>query len=139
MTLAFAVKSKTLAKRDKDREDQALKWVKDVTGLSVPDDVDYVEALKDGQLLCTLMNKLVPGSVRKIHTAGPDFKMIENINGFIKGAKDYGVAMNDVFVVTDLWEEKDIAKVTDTIYHLARLVHKHPDFKGPFLVPKPAT
>ncbi|RXG51344.1 hypothetical protein Avbf_15026 [Armadillidium vulgare] len=84
-------------KRDKDREDQALKWVKDVTGLSVPDDVDYVEALKDGQLLCTLMNKLVPGSVRKIHTAGPDFKMIENINGFIKGAKDYGVAMNDVY------------------------------------------
>ena len=68
------------------------------------------------------MNKLKPGSIPKINTSGPSFKMMENINLFQKAMKDYGVADVDVFQTVDLWEQKDISQVTMTLFALGREV-----------------
>jgi hypothetical protein len=68
------------------------------------------------------MNKLKPGSIPKINTSGPSFKMMENINLFQKALKEYGVADIDVFQTADLWEMKDIFQVTTTLYSLGREV-----------------
>lgn len=40
----------------------------------------YDDVLKDGVVLCNLINALSPGSVAKINTTGANFKMMENLN-----------------------------------------------------------
>lgn len=42
--------------------------------------VSYEDALRDGVLLCMLMNKLQPGLISKINTSGGDYKMMDNLN-----------------------------------------------------------
>lgn len=41
-------------------------------------------ALRDGVLLCKLMNKLAPGIVPKINTSGGDYKMMDNISQWVQ-------------------------------------------------------
>lgn len=57
---------------------------------------------------------------------------------FQAAIRDYGVAEVDVFQTVDLWEKKDIAQVTNTIFALGRQTYKHAEWKGPYLGPKPA-
>lgn len=42
--------------------------------------VSYEDALRDGIILCMLMNKLQPGIISKINTTGGDYKMMDNLN-----------------------------------------------------------
>lgn len=42
--------------------------------------MSYEDALRDGVLLCMLMNKLQPGLISKINTSGGDYKMMDNLN-----------------------------------------------------------
>lgn len=52
--------------------------------------VSYEDALRDGLLLCKLMNKLQPGLVTKINTSGGDYKMMDNLNQYVsRGVHDY--------------------------------------------------
>lgn len=37
-----------------------------------------------------------------------------------------------------MWEKKDIAAVTNTLFALGRACYKHEDFPGPHLGPRPA-
>lgn len=46
-------------------------------------DVSYEDALRDGVLLCKLMNKLQPGLITKINTSGGDYKMMDNLNQYV--------------------------------------------------------
>jgi transgelin len=91
-------------------------------GAKFPPSETYEDSLKDGIILCKLMNKLKPGSVPKINTSGASFKMMENINLFQKALKEYGVADIDVFQTVDLWEQKDISQITMTLFALGREV-----------------
>lgn len=47
-----------------------------IIGLGLP----FELALRDGVLLCKLMNKLAPGIIPKINTSGGDYKMMDNIS-----------------------------------------------------------
>ncbi|MBO8666326.1 hypothetical protein INO76_14935, partial [Staphylococcus aureus] len=96
------------------------------------------EYIKDGQVLCKLINAISPGSVPKYNTTGGQFKMMENINLFQKAIKAYGVADIDVFQTVDLWECKDFSQVVMTLFALGRETYRHPEWKGPFLGPKPS-
>ena len=91
-------------------------------GAKFPPGESYEDALKDGIILCKLMNKLKPGAIPKINTSGASFKLMENINLFQKATKEYGVADLDVFQTVDLWEQKDISQVTMTLFALGREV-----------------
>lgn len=82
----------------------------------------YEDVIRDGQVLCRLINKLAPGSVPKINSSGGQFKLMENINNFQQAIKNYGVPDIDVFQTVDLWEKKDIAQVTTTLFALGRAV-----------------
>lgn len=83
---------------------------------------NFEDSLRDGVLLCKLMNTLRPGFVQKVNVSGGDYKMLDNISQFQKAAQAYGVAEVDLFNANDLWEQKNIAVVTQTIFAVARAV-----------------
>ena len=138
MSLERQVRAKLAGKRDPQQEKEAQEWVEAVLGKKFPAGEAFEDVIRDGTVLCEMMNKLVPGAVPKINTSGGQFKMMENINNFQAALKNYGVADIDVFQTVDLWEKKDIAQVVCTLFALGRTTYKHPEWKGPYLGPKPS-
>ncbi|GJQ87594.1 putative calponin family repeat protein [Trypoxylus dichotomus] len=138
MSLERAVRAKIAGKRSPEQDKEAQEWIETVLGAKFPAGELYEDVIRDGTVLCQLMNKLAPNSVPKINTSGGQFKMMENINNFQAALKAYGVSDVDVFQTVELWEKKDIAQVTNTIFALGRQTYKHPEWKGPYLGPKPA-
>ncbi|VDP53344.1 unnamed protein product [Schistosoma curassoni] len=121
--LSAQVKRKLEGKRDRDQEQSVLDWIEAVLGTKVDRSKPYEEVLKDGVLLCKVINKLKPGSVKRINeNATMPFKIMENINAFQEAIKAYGVPTADVFQTVDLFEKKDIAQVTQCIYALGRTI-----------------
>ncbi|KAI4463267.1 calponin/transgelin [Holotrichia oblita] len=138
MSLERAVRAKIAGKRNAEQDKEAQEWIEAVLGAKFPPGELYEDVIRDGTVLCQLINKLVPNSVPKINTSGGQFKMMENINNFQAAIKAYGVNDVDVFQTVDLWEKKDIAQVTNTIFALGRQTYKHPEWNGPNLGPKPS-
>jgi transgelin len=68
-------------KRDAEQEKEAMNWIEAVLGENLFNRGEsYEDVLRDGQVLCRLMNKVKPGSIAKINQSGGQFKMMENIN-----------------------------------------------------------
>ncbi|WAR08604.1 MYPH-like protein [Mya arenaria] len=72
--------------------------------------------IKDGIVLCRMMNKLTPGCIKKIDTKGGGFALMQNIERFNKAAEAYGVPIRELF----------------------QTAQTKPDFTGPILGPKMA-
>lgn len=124
-------------KRDTEQEAQAQQWIEAVIGERFPQ-VPYEHALRDGIILCKLMNRLAPGIIPKINVTGGDYKMMDNLNQFQKACTLYGLSDVDLFQTTDLWDFKNIVLVTQTIFAIGRATYKHPEYRGPSLGPRPA-
>lgn len=61
---------------------ECLEWIKEVTkeDISTSGDMEnFFEVLKDGTLLCRLVNCLKAGSVKRINESKMAFKCMENI------------------------------------------------------------
>lgn len=125
-------------RRDPEQEREAQQWIEAVTGERFPPGVPYEDALRDGILLCKLMNRLQPGIVQKINLSGGDYKMMDNLSQFHKACVRYGVPDVDLFQTVDLWEKKNIVAVTTTIFAIGRTAYRHPEWPGPWLGPRPA-
>jgi len=90
-------------------------WIASTTGRAV-ESSDLHTALRDGQTLCALMNKLKPASIRKIYTGRNAVKQMENINKFVTSAtEEFGIEM---FEVDDLFEDLDMLRVMACIAEL---------------------
>lgn len=100
-------------KRNKEVEAEVLDWISKVLGEPLPPG-EFENILKDGVILCNLMNKLAPGSVKKIATKGTNFQLMENIQRFQAGMKAYGVPQEEIFQTADLFEKRNVAQV----YHI---------------------
>ncbi|XP_053208287.1 muscle-specific protein 20-like [Panonychus citri] len=137
MSLAAQVSAKLAGKRDTQLESEILQWIAAIVGEPLPAG-SFEDVLKDGIILCKLMNKLAPGSCKKIATSGPSFKLMENINTFQTAARNYGVPEIDVFQTVDLFEKRNIPQVTQCLLALGRTCYLHSDFNGPYLGPKPS-
>ena len=60
-----------------------MTWIEEVTGSKlgdIKDQIDFAELLKDGSVLCSLINCLQPGSVKKINTLKAPFKQVSERN-----------------------------------------------------------
>ncbi|XP_059468373.1 muscle-specific protein 20 [Neocloeon triangulifer] len=123
--------------RNKEQEAEVLQWIFNVIGEPVPAG-QYEDILKDGVVLCNLINKLAPGSVKKIQTKGTNFQLMENIQRFQQAVRKYGVPDEEIFQTADLFERRNIAQVTLSLYALGRITQKHPEYNGPSLGPKMA-
>lgn len=95
---------KQAEKYDHQGELMARNWIEKVTNEKM--EGDFGPSLKNGQLLCKLMNTIKPGSIRKIETSNMPFKQMENISNFLKAARTVGIAEYELFETVDLYEEK---------------------------------
>merc|ERR1712002_758966 len=127
-----------MAPRNPEQEKEILEWIEAVMEEPLPEG-DFSEVLQNGVILCKLMNKLAPGSVKKFKEKGPAFLLMENVQSFLTAAKKYGVPDEEVFQTPDLFEARNIPQVTLCIYALARTTQKHPEYTGPTMGPKMAT
>jgi hypothetical protein len=131
---------KSQAKFSMERAQESLDWIEAVLGkkLDLPgggllqDQVDFGTLLKDGILLCELINALRPGSVKKINTMKAPFKQRENIELFLKACEEYGMKAQDLFQVNDLYENKNLYMIVDNLFTLGGMAQKL-GFDGPVL------
>lgn len=66
-------------KRDPEQEREAQAWIEAVIGERFPPG-RYEDVLRDGIILCKLMNRLSPGIIPKINVSGGDYKMMDNLS-----------------------------------------------------------
>jgi len=123
------------AKFAPERAQEAVAWIEAVLGKSVlpeggqaSEQADFGEGLKDGSVLCELINALRPGSVKKINTMKAPFKQRENIELYLKGCEAYGLKTQDLFQVNDLYESKNLYMVVDNLFTLGGMVSGHGAF-----------
>jgi len=99
---------------------------------------DVVELLRDGVLLCRLMNVIKPESVKKINASKMAFKQMENIEHFLRGCEGIGCRKLDLFQSVDLYESQNIPQVINGIIALGRKAQSI-GYDGPILGPAEST
>lgn len=117
---------------------ETLEWIRKLTGepANTAGTTDNLyEVLKDGTLLCKLVNSIQEGSVKKINQSTMAFKCMENINAFLEAAKKLGVPPQETFQTIDLWEKQNLYSVVICLQSLGR---KAGNFGKPTIGPKEA-
>ncbi|XP_006115250.1 transgelin-2 [Pelodiscus sinensis] len=113
---------------DLDLEQILTQWILAQCGSNIqapePGREKFQEWLKDGTVLCRLINSLFPKGqepVAKIQASAMAFKQMEQISQFLQAAERYGIAPTDIFQTVDLWEGKNMASVQKTLMNLGGL------------------
>ena len=141
--LTAEVTRKQEQKYDIIAEQEAVDWINSVLGGTELGDAygkDAVqEKLKDGIILCKLMNTLQPGAIKKIHPANSNsFRHMENISNFLKAVEEYGCLRGDLFQVVYLRENQNMCAVIQTLHALGRKAQCN-GWNGTQLGPKEST
>lgn len=105
-----------------------MRWMVGQCGEDIPQPTPgrdgFQQWLKDGTVLCRLINSLYPrgqAPVAKIQASSMAFKQMEQISQFLQAAERYGIAATDIFQTVDLWEGKNMACVQRTLMNLGSL------------------
>jgi hypothetical protein len=118
------------AKYDPNQEREVRQWIEAVTGEKFASN-NFQQSLKDGKLLCKLMNKLKPGIIPKINAQNMPFMQMENIGYFLKAAQEIGLRNTDTFQTVDLYEDKNLPKVIQALMSLGSIAQQLPSYRGP--------
>jgi len=151
--------NKRAAKYDVALANDSMQWVHDVLA-DAPDEkyrdpenavkskleqadsfkkpTDVVALLKDGTILCHLINVIKADSVKKINTNNMAFKQMENITNFLKGCEAIGCQKADLFQTVDLYEGNNVPQVISGILALGRKAQTI-GYDGPVLGPTEST
>jgi len=148
--LTAELNRKKAAKFDPDLTSDCFQWMKAVfEDADCEDESNYLDRpvetqdavhtlLKDGTLLCKLINVIKPGSVKKINGGNMAFKNMENINKFLTSCEEIGCKKLDMFQSVDLYEAQNIPQVINGIIALGRKAQVC-GYDGPVLGPAEAT
>ncbi|CAN9503235.1 unnamed protein product [Ophioblennius macclurei] len=117
--LTAEVKNKIAQKYDVQKEEELRQWIEEITGSSIGP--DFQKGLKSGVILCELINKLKPGSVKKINQSSLNWHQLENLTHFISGIMAYGLKPHDIFEANDLFENGNMTQVQTTLLALASM------------------
>ncbi|XP_031137082.1 calponin-2 [Sander lucioperca] len=117
--LSAEVKNKIALKYDNQKEEELRVWIEDTTGSSIGP--DFQKGLKSGVILCNLINKLAPGSVKKVNQSALNWHQLENLTNFIKATTAYGLKPHDLFEANDLFENGNMTQVQTTLLALASM------------------
>jgi len=133
---AAEAQRKILSKYNEDHAQEVLEWIKLITSenFDTSGDIDnFYEVLKDGTILCKLVNQLKPDSIRKINVTTMAFKCMENISNFLTEVTKLGVPSQEQFQTVDLWEKQNLNSVVICLQSLGR---KASNFGKPAIGPK---
>jgi len=135
---AAEAQRKINAKYSDELAQESLEWIKSIidADFNVAGDMDnFYEVLKDGQVLCKLVNSIKPGIIKKVNQSQMAFKCMENINAFLEAARELGVPAQETFQTVDLWERQNLNSVVICLQSLGR---KAGQFGKPSIGPKEA-
>ncbi|KAG0760439.1 hypothetical protein G6F24_008319 [Rhizopus arrhizus] len=110
--------------QSKLEEQLAVEYINKALGLSIQPE-HLQKELKDGVILCNLVNQLKPGTIKNVGQK-KDFSFIQmdNITRFLQGVRQLGMKECQLFETTDLYSAKDMSSVVHTILSLAELFPK---------------
>jgi hypothetical protein len=104
---------------------QAQEWVEAITQRKFTG--AFAESLKDGVLLCVLVNTIKPNTIPKFNL---DPKMAikkqENVSLFLKAVRSWGMKEFELFSTLDLTDEKNVRVVGQSLHALGRLMQSPP-------------
>lgn len=101
----------------------AVTWIEGATGKK-QGDLTTAEWLRDGVILCELINGFQPGTIRNISKMRAPILKKQNILNFIRAAENLGLHRSETFAPPDLYEENDMGAVISCICALRRVVEK---------------
>ncbi|XP_022238752.1 leucine-rich repeat and calponin homology domain-containing protein 1-like [Limulus polyphemus] len=113
------------AKEEQELIDQLRRLIENILKVTLPDDLGG--ALRDGILLCQLMNQLYPHSLVSIHVPSalvprlPVTKRRLNVENFLKSCEKTGVPKADLFKWEEVVMQEQVAKVAHTVQVLLSL------------------
>ncbi|KAF2874511.1 hypothetical protein BDV95DRAFT_566328 [Massariosphaeria phaeospora] len=99
-------------------------WIEDMLGDRLAPG-DLLEALKDGTVLCRLINLAVPNPGVRFKKSPMPFIQMENISHFLRACEQPPLNMqsHDRFLTVDLYEAKDPAQVLQCLTAFSRVAH----------------
>lgn len=116
---------------DRVLETVVVAWVEAATGQSAAGQ-PAAEWLRSGEVLCALANAVSPGSVPRVSSSRQAFKQMENINGFLKAARQLGVAEAAIFDTLNLYEARHMPSVLHCVAAFGVVVPVAcPEYTGP--------
>eukprot|EP00620_Florenciella_sp_RCC1587_P000080 CAMPEP_0182600942 /NCGR_PEP_ID=MMETSP1324-20130603/91236_1 /TAXON_ID=236786 /ORGANISM="Florenciella sp., Strain RCC1587" /LENGTH=316 /DNA_ID=CAMNT_0024818851 /DNA_START=82 /DNA_END=1032 /DNA_ORIENTATION=+ len=95
---------------------EVQEWVSTV--METPWEGTFEEYLKDGQVLCALINKISPGKIKKISTSKMALMQMENHSKFVKTIQAWGVPLSDCYDTALFAENKDASGVVRSLFAL---------------------
>jgi len=122
-------------------EATAKLWIAAVIGEELGEG-DLLPMLRSGEILCDTLNGIRSGLVPKVarstdmvglHISKINARMRENIGQYVDGCAELGMAQRDLFMTSDLFDNKDPRAVLRHFDALLRFVQEGvPGFVGPF-------
>lgn len=116
--LLAKVKNQLLYKYNPQKEAEPHSWIKGIMSLSISS--DFQKGLKDGIILCTLMNKLQPSSVPKMNCSMKNWHQLEKPLQLHKAMVSYGMNSMDLFKANDIFKSGNVNKMWVSLLILAR-------------------
>lgn len=118
-------------------------WIEDTLGEPLHGG-DLLELLKDGTILCRLVNRALPPPGIKFKKSSMPFVQMENISHFLRACESppFNMQAHDRFLTVDLFETKDPAQVLQCLTAFSRVANslfpnKFPVAIGPKRNPNP--
>ncbi|TID30918.1 hypothetical protein CANINC_000510 [Pichia inconspicua] len=129
-----------LAKYENPQLQKEVKvWITDILGneinLNYFNSSDLMDSLKDGVILCQLINKIFGNETVKYKDSKIAFMQMENIEKFLRFCQIKGIQHDELFQTVDLFEKKDPYQVIMGLQSFSRMVYKETNGKFPFIGP----
>lgn len=115
------------------REQEAKLWIEEMINEKLPEGTaNFVDNLRNGEILCKLANVFAPGVIKKINKVESgsvlQFMATDNINKFFNACLSVNFPKVYLFSIPDIWEKKNILNVVHCLHALAHYLSRDGKF-----------
>ena len=105
-------------------------WIEESLNEKLPG-ADLGAVLKDGVVLCRLVNRIKPNTIRKINTRDIALMKMENIKLYLEACWSFGLPSTTLFTTSDLYQRRALTEVLRNLEALARYATSLDGWTGP--------